>query len=727
MKILSLEIKNIRGIKYISLNPQGKNLVIWGMNGSGKSAVLDAIDFLLTGGMHRLTGDGTGDITLKQHGAHIDCTNPSEACVTARVQIPSIKSIVTITRHLGDANNLVCDDEAAKDALDRTVSMAQHGHHVLTRREILQFVAAKGKDRGQRILELLDITEVDSIRSALVKAATSTKANHSAATAALEQAKRVVEATALIENFSETNVLAVINENRLPIGGESIVSFRATDLCDETHPPAFTNQGKASSVSAEPLINRLREHLELLASVQGETSGVVDLIQKIHSQPEAVKVYRRKQLIDLGLELIDESGSCPLCDIQWNVSELESHLLSKREIANLATAQIVQVQQKVSTVITVAQTIIGDLRALIRICGDFALGDQLNLFSEHASQLESAVELADAIRNDFSLDTATKLKSKLQFDPSFINESAKTVLDIVSACIPIVTPEQRAWELLIRLEENLKGYTRAKDSLEVAKRTKESALRVLKIFEMARDNILGRLYDEVRSRFVSLYRQLHGEDEKSFQASFEPTSAGLKFAVDFYNRGQHPPHALHSEGHQDSMGLCLFLALADQLAKDILDLIVLDDVVMSVDIEHRRELCKVLVKNFPQRQFIITTHDKTWAQMLRAQRVVDKAGLKEFFNWTVETGPNVIESRDVWDTIEKDLVNNDVSGAAAKLRKTAEQYFYGACEDLRAQIAFSSNGQWDLGELGSSAIGALKKRLLKQRRPRVLGMIITAK
>ena len=49
MKLIELEIKNVRGIKYITLRPNGSNFVVWGSNGSGKSAVVDAIDFLLTG------------------------------------------------------------------------------------------------------------------------------------------------------------------------------------------------------------------------------------------------------------------------------------------------------------------------------------------------------------------------------------------------------------------------------------------------------------------------------------------------------------------------------------------------------------------------------------------------------------------------------------------------------------------------------------------------------
>jgi len=68
MKILKLEIKNVRGIPDLTIEPNGKSFVVYGPNGSGKSAVVDALDFLLTGKIARLIGEGTEGISLKEHG-----------------------------------------------------------------------------------------------------------------------------------------------------------------------------------------------------------------------------------------------------------------------------------------------------------------------------------------------------------------------------------------------------------------------------------------------------------------------------------------------------------------------------------------------------------------------------------------------------------------------------------------------------------------------------------
>ena len=63
MKIIDVHIEKMRGIKDQKLSFEGDNAVIVGPNGVGKSAVADAIDFLLTGEVNRLTGEGTKSLT----------------------------------------------------------------------------------------------------------------------------------------------------------------------------------------------------------------------------------------------------------------------------------------------------------------------------------------------------------------------------------------------------------------------------------------------------------------------------------------------------------------------------------------------------------------------------------------------------------------------------------------------------------------------------------------
>ena len=97
MRIIEIDIQKIRGLPDLNLKPDGDTLVIWGSNGAGKSGVVDAIDFVLTGRISRLVGQGTGGITLRRHGAHID-HDANLAVVTATIRLDGFTEPIVISR-----------------------------------------------------------------------------------------------------------------------------------------------------------------------------------------------------------------------------------------------------------------------------------------------------------------------------------------------------------------------------------------------------------------------------------------------------------------------------------------------------------------------------------------------------------------------------------------------------------------------------------------------------
>jgi hypothetical protein len=82
-----------------------ENFVVSGPNGSGKSGVVDAIQFALTGEIGRLKGSGTGDLTLADHGPHVEKrSDPDAASVRLDVFIPRLNKSATIVRTIKKAN-----------------------------------------------------------------------------------------------------------------------------------------------------------------------------------------------------------------------------------------------------------------------------------------------------------------------------------------------------------------------------------------------------------------------------------------------------------------------------------------------------------------------------------------------------------------------------------------------------------------------------------------------
>ena len=159
---------------------------------------------------------------------------------------------------------------------------------------------------------------------------------------------------------------------------------------------------------------------------------------------------------------------------------------------------------------------------------------------------------------------------------------------------------------------------------------------MLDTYTTTADNVLTGIYKAVENDFATIYRFINRADEDEFEAKIVPSLGGLGFDVDFYGYGFYPPGAYHSEGHQDGMGLCLYLALMNHLYGSGFTFAVLDDVLMSVDSGHRREVCTLLKRDFPNTQFIMTTHDQIWSRHMRTEGLIGKRSTIQFRSCSVQ-------------------------------------------------------------------------------------------
>ena len=138
-------------------------------------------------------------------------------------------------------------------------------------------------------------------------------------------------------------------------------------------------------------------------------------------------------------------------------------------------------------------------------------------------------------------------------------------LQTAVAGLPEPSARDAARDYLTIGQEKLVGYRTASANWKRVQYKSATARRVFDLFGHAVTNGLDAIYKAVESRFIDLYRIVNHDDEGAFEAHLIPSIGKLGFDVDFYGRGFFPPGAYHSEGHQDGMGLCLYLALMDHL------------------------------------------------------------------------------------------------------------------------------------------------------------------
>jgi hypothetical protein len=301
-----------------------------------------------------------------------------------------------------------------------------------------------------------------------------------------------------------------------------------------------------------------------------------------------------------------------------------------------------------------------------------------------------------------TIDGLTGLKDRLTTGwlniPNGLAASLTAFTETVEAK-PDQTTSIDAQTLLTTAQLRLGDYRVARRKSEEAEIAFSAAKAAYAAYCTIMDDELNALYEDVQEDFSRYYRIINKDDESEFIAKLSPSEGKLDFDVDFYERGLFPPGAFHSEGHQDGMGVCLYLALMKRLFGDRFTLSLLDDVVMSVDAGHRYQFCKLLKTEFPDTQFIITTHDRLWAEQMKSAGLITRRTSLAFYGWTLDTGPLVESNLDIWDDIAASLAKDKVEAAAAALRHHLEYVSRLLANELGASVQFRADGNYELGDL----------------------------
>lgn len=696
IKLESAHIEEMRGIRKLDIDFQKGTTVISGPNGSGKSGVIDAIEFGLTGQIGRLTGSGTKGLSVSEHGPHVDKAKfPDAAFVALRVFIPATGKSVTITRKVSSPKKpkIVPADD---DVIAALAEIADHPEITLSRREILRFILVEPTKRSEEIQTILKLEEIGQTRSALSTALNKTQQAQRAAAAQEDSYRMALQRHLQIATLGSEDLLEAVNARR-----KLLLLSAIADLTTDTKLNAgLENIAKASEFNKESALCDVKALAEAVQRspdlAKTETAAIVADLAKLEADPALLAALQRRSFFEKGLVLID-GPECPLCDTPWpNEQAIREHLKSK--LAKSEEAQKLQESLlKIATAISEKAIHITGLLTPVQKLAD-AQGESI------FAQLLSAWK-ADLEKLSSELSTVgglTGLKDRLDAGwlrvPEAFPEDLRSFSNNLQSR-PDQTAILDAQTFLTTAQMRLGDYQEAMRKKKVADLAYASAKAAYETYCNVLENELNTLYEEVEKDLSTFYRAINNDDEATFAARLTATEGSLALDVNFYDRGLFPPAAFHSEGHQDSMGICLYLALMKRLFGQAFTFTLLDDVVMSVDAGHRYQLCKLLKKHFPDTQFIITTHDRLWAEQLKSAGIVTGKRSIAFHGWNIDTGPQVESNKEIWDDIASSLAKGKVEAAAAALRHHLEYVSRHLADQLGATPQFRSDGNYELGEL----------------------------
>ena len=522
--VKSITIKEFRGIRDLTLDLDGKNFAVCGPNGTGKSGIVDALEFALTGSISRLSGAGTGGLSVKEHGPHVDSRNrPRDASVSISVHIPSLSKEATITRSVHDAKKpaIVPDD---KDVQAVLANVALHPEFVLSRRELIRYVLAEPANRSKEVQALLRLNEVESLRALLQKISNAAKSQAKYCTESRATASANLLRALNIPKLSVLAVLEAANAKRSVLGLVPLSSLDPdTSLKDGISTVAAgQSPTKIAKASAVEDLRHLTELTTRIATHEFKeaTARSKDALVSLQKNETYLKHANKEALLRKALEEFDDA-TCPVCDTAWDPIAFRELVGRNLELYAAATNRRRQLEQDLLPTVQAIQ----------------ALATQYETVAKYGQLLKPVVEVKDIMAHAAQLmGYAKSLRSLLPLVDSIVAidsfdhspPQVQKVVDEIAACIaalPNPSQQDAARDFLTVAQERLEIFQQSSRKARDADQEAATALKVIETYGRVTTAALEEIYKSVEGTFSELYRDINNDDEAAFKARLQPSIA----------------------------------------------------------------------------------------------------------------------------------------------------------------------------------------------------------
>jgi len=570
--LASLRIENLRGaVSPLILNfEKGRKLtIIYGENGTGKSTISDALDLLGNGCVGSLEGRGVGSTRSYW---------PSVGKAHADVKVMLSTSAGACTLSLGK-KEVVFDDENLKPQVD-----------VLRHSQILNLITAQPAKRYEAIRKFVDVSGVENSEAALRKLILDKKKAYETATTRFEDAKTS------INNFWQQM-------------GSPDVDASTWAKAEAQKDLQELDQKRAVIDSLILIWDKVVSHPDRLAKLNQQ----LDLAKKDLETAKANLAAITSDVADDYLEVLNilkaaqehfsrhpHPTVCPLCESSEKAEDLVAKVTRRIELQgvhakldaakNMVKTQERNVQSAEQRIEDYKKDAVNDFLSLENCCEITQVIPGLDIpdfpIPDAASQWQEWIDIHKAKRDDWKQAADACIDSK-----NFV-QTLKRALD---------------------------DYEEA----EAAARELEAVLprldAILKIVESERKKYTDDILAAISTRVGELYEAIHpGEGLNKIVLALEAGKRGsLDITADFAQKTDVPPQAYFSDSHLDTLGLCVFLALAEREAPEK-KILVLDDVLGSVDEPHVERVIEMIYDVSQKFQHaIVTTHYRPWREKFR--------------------------------------------------------------------------------------------------------------
>lgn len=597
MRIKAIGLSWFRGAAdAISLEPNSKSVVVYGENGSGKSSFVDAVEYVLNHGkIGHLSHEYSGK---NQEKAIVNTHTPDGKKTELRIKFQDESELITEIKRNGSSISSGAESVA--------MGSWDYQHTVLRQDEVAAFIRDTKGGKYSALLPLLGLNQIEVAAENLRQLAKSIdqQAKPKETKLALEgvEAKKKTA----FGTSTDKQVLDKIEQFHTKYCADKTTTVDPITRCKELD---ATLKSRIASFSADQ-----KRHIALK-----DTAGL-DLRKHVKAvrSTSLMLADKTEPPIAEKLEVLESAGvfadtlgkgkevSCPACGRSIEIEAFRTHIDAEKkrlqEIIATFNARKTAIREMCDTIkslkASLGKTDIKPWRdelAKGALAGNFTYLNELKVESILTSCVEE--DLKNIEVNLFPLIDAAMETS--EDAPPDVQQLAtdKNAIEVGKAVVEHMDKADAAAcaEILISFICTLEQGVREEIRLQSQK-------------------VIGEISTDIRDMWEILHP---GEAIENIHLYVpDDTNKAIDIALKFHGVEQDSPRLTLSEGFRNSLGLCIFLAMAKRdTDKD--QPLFLDDVVVSLDRNHRGMIVDLLEKKFADRQVVLLTHDRDWYTELR--------------------------------------------------------------------------------------------------------------
>lgn len=608
MKLSKLSINAFRGISnplMINFNPSKKITLLYGQNGNGKTSIIDAMACLLT--------DHWGSVEEKSF-------EQSEYSSSIIAKGKS-KSDVRIELMTDDGNSFAATFNGSNFIKKGTAPVHCN---TLYRAQLSKLIDNTPSERYKQIGDYLDLDNIIKAEETLGNLIKSLKID--------------IEKCIAIVSDNDKQIRDVFES--IPNQNLSLEQWKDSILNRDINDESKKLQSLKSVLNAyESLVQRKKDDVVKYQDYVKISENLVDAKTKLDN---AISQKSNLELIDIlestvkYLSANSEDDLCPVC----HKSDFDSVGINRRILSQLDTLKGQKILQD-------------EYRKFIDIekQANAIVQQALNEAEQKIEEIRTYLTDIDLLFDDqafddslLSIDHSTnpilirfkKIYAPLKHHQEYIDTlkiKADQLEQAIDGHAKILLAINNHDENFVKLKKFEKVQIKARAALDI--------IRAERLHYT--DQVLGSISDEVNR----LYALIHpGENIGNLYLFMKDGFKGsLYLNANFYGDNI-SPQATYSESHLDTLGLCIFIALA-KLNGPANTVLILDDVLTSVDEDHLDRTIEMLHNESGNFAYLImTTHYRSWFHKYKFGRA-DRESIQiiELRDWSIENGVSIANFR----------------------------------------------------------------------------------